>query len=235
MVTFTAWDRPHYMTRVLDSWSRVRGISGALVLFQAEPHPDMLDLLRSVTFAQTVITVNETRAGCEANTGKALAAGFATGAPFVIHAEDDVLVSADILEYMAWGAREYEADPRVFGICSYQDHPPGDPAMVRRVGWFYPWAWGTWADRWEQVRGTWPARHGPGSWDHYLHGQMKTRGQVVIQPAATRCESIGDHGTYQHESMQAQRDRQQFTPGIGPQPYWQAPGVFDNYGVRVEG
>lgn len=233
VVVFTANDRPHYMRRVLESWGAVRGIGDALLMFQAEPCPPMLELIREVSFAETIIRVNGARAGCEANTGQAIAAGFAGTARFVIHAEDDILVSEDILEYMAWAGGEYEADERVFGVCSHQDRPPGDLAMVCRVDWFYPWAWGTWRDRWDQVAATWPARPGVGSWDYYLLEQMRRRGQVVIQPAATRCESIGDYGTYQHESMQVLRDRQQFTPRVGPQQYWQAVGVFGSTGERL--
>ena len=235
MVTFTAWDRPHYMTRVLDSWSRVRGISGALVLFQAEPHPDMLDLLRSVTFAQTVITVNETRAGCEANTGLALAAGFATGADFVILGEDDGIVTADLLEYMTWAAGRYRDDKDVFAVCTFQDAPPGPLDEVRRTDWFFPPVWGIWRDRWETLKDDWPQGHFEGrSWDWWMIHRMRQAGQHVIQPMATRSQQIGEFGTYQHGSLQAVWDKHQFTADVPPQgTYREMPGVWTSAGERL--
>ena len=134
VITFTANDRLHYMIRVLESWKAVRGIDRARMIFQCEPHPGMAALIGAETgyAAQTLIRVNDRQAGCEANTGLALAAGFATGADFVILGEDDGIVTADLLEYMTWAAGRYRDDKDVFAVCTFQDAPPGPLDEVRK-------------------------------------------------------------------------------------------------------
>ena len=95
VIVMTANDRPWYAIRVLESWRRVRGIETARMIFQCEPHQDMVDLiLAEAGYANSAgILVNDRQAGCEANTGRALAAGFDTGADFVILGEDDGIVT----------------------------------------------------------------------------------------------------------------------------------------------
>ena len=229
VITFTANDRPWYMIRVLESWRRVRGIDQAHLIFQAEPHQDMVGLIASMAgfAAEGVIRVNERQAGCEANTGLALAAGFETGADFVILGEDDGVVAADVLEYLLWAAEAYSGDKDVLAVCTAMDAPPGPLDAVRRADWFYPPVWGIWRDRWETVAADWPQGPVDGhSWDGWLLSRMRAAGQHVVQPLAARCQQIGEWGTYQRESLQDVRDRQRFTPDIPPQVYREIEGLY---------
>jgi hypothetical protein len=234
-VVLTANDRPWYMLRTLESWRGVRGIGDALMIFQCEPHQEMVNLVcAEAGFAgETRVKVNQQQAGCSGNTARALDVGFGTGADFVVLGEDDAIVTADVLEYMAWGAERYRADPDVFAICTFQDTPPGPHNGVRRTQWFFPPVWGTWADRYAQVRDGWPEVDSI-DWAHRLHAEcMAARGQHVIQPLATRSQQIGEWGTYQRGSLQHVWDQQRFTAVIGPQEYFEIPGVWTNHGERI--
>ncbi len=237
VVVFTTNDRPEYLYRTLRSWQEVRGVEDTHIIFQAEPHQVVVDLIDGLVdySAALEIRVNYQQLGCEANTGVALAAGFSTGADFVVAAEDDILVSHDVLEYMVWASREYAEDQSVFAVCALQQEEPLGQAVVRRVKWFFPHVWGIWRDRWEQVAGDWPqGQRDGGSWDHYLNNYMKKTGQVTLQPLTTRSQTIGEFGTYQAGSLRKLWDRQCFIPEVEPQRYWEWPGVFAPDGKRVK-
>jgi hypothetical protein len=224
---FPVYNRPHYLAPVLESWRGVRGIEDAYLIYSCEPgYPDVVDLVRRERpKAAGEVTVNERQLGNDQNMKAAVTAGFATGARFVIAAEDDVLVSADLLEYMAAMAVAYEHDKSVLAITAWQEAPPGPLDEVQRTIWFYGGAcWGMWRDRWDEVRGNWPPS-GTG-YDGYLWTLAQASGRHCIQPAATRCKNIGEYGVNTRgdaRSFQAVWDSQQFTPDIGPQSYRERP------------
>src|SRR6185437_5037135 len=93
VVVFTTNDRPHYLAETLVSWSHVRGIEDALLIFSCEPSPEMdeiVNLLKIIPFAEVRISVNDRQMGVEVNPYKAEYLGFTTtDADFVIQAEDD--------------------------------------------------------------------------------------------------------------------------------------------------
>lgn len=232
VVVFTAYDRPQYLYQVLKTWEAVRGVQDALLIFLAEP-ADCVQaeasqrLIASADFAEVSIRVNYRKLGCEVNTATAVESGFAAGADFVVAAEDDLLVAADVLEYMAWAQEKYADDESVMAVCAAQHDPPGRLRDVCRTsGWFYPHVWGIWRDRWEKVRAGWPPSYnGVASWDAYLLACMQAADQVVVQPMVTRSSNIGEWGTYQQGPLKDMWDRQQFTPDIEPQEYRELPGV----------
>lgn len=223
VVVFTTNDRPHYLATVLASWERVRGIEKALLIFQCEPHLLTVELLKGVTFAETVVNVNERQMGVEANPYLAMAAGFAAGADFVIQGEEDTIVTADLLEYMAWARDGYEADKTVAAICTLQNSVLGPPDQVFRRAWFSASTWGTWRDRWDEIRDDWPMQPRDGmSWDGYMtYRCIRDRGKVAIEPAATRAQHIGVtgvHGSYP-DHLAAEWEAQQFMTDLPPQAY----------------
>ena len=104
VVVFTANDRPHYMARTLDLWSRVRGIGDCRLIFRCESGcPEMAALCGTASdFAgEVTVIVNEERHGVLRNPHTALTTGFAFG-DFVILAEDDLTPADDTLEFLAW-------------------------------------------------------------------------------------------------------------------------------------
>lgn len=223
VVVFTTNDRPHYMHRVLDSWARVRGIEDALLIFQCEPHLATVELVSAVTFAEVAVIVNKRQMGVEANPYLAMTAGFATAADFVVQGEEDTCVTADLLEYMAWARDEYEADKTVAAVCTLQNSVLGPPDQVFRRAWFSASTWGTWRDRWDEIRDDWPMAPRAGmSWDGYMTFRcIRDRGKTAIEPCATRAQHIGEtgvHGEYS-EHLRAEWEAQQFTPDLPPQAY----------------
>ena len=224
VVTFTTSNRPEYAARTLESWEDVRGVSDALLVFSCEPWQPMIDLVRSVDFAETVVTVNERTLGNESNSRAALAAGFArAGAAnaFVIQAEDDVLVAQDTLEYFAWASGRYSDDEGVLTVSGFQNAVRGGRDEVFRRQWFAACVWGTWRRSWDVVKDAWPPGPTPHSWDHYLCEEMKRTGTVAVEPCVTRGQHIGvtgAHGSWP-EHLAREWEAQQFAADIPPQAY----------------
>jgi hypothetical protein len=236
VAVFPVCDRLHYVRPALESWRGVRGIEDAYLVYRLEPgFPDMEDLVRRERpKADGEVIVNEWRLGNDTNMRAAVETGFATGADFVIAAEDDVLVAADLLEYMTAMAERYAADQSVLAVTSWQHLPPGPLYQVQRVQCFFGGTcWGFWRDRWEQVKDGWPPS-GVG-YDGYLYQACLETGRVCIQPRATRCKNIGEIGVGTTADFSAIWATQQFTADVPYQPsYEERPGVCDVFGDRIQ-
>jgi GNT-I family len=228
VVVVPVCDRTHYVARTLESWRAVRGIGDAYTVHRCEPgFPEMAELAAAGRpECDGELVINETRLGNDQNMKAAVDAGFATGADFVIAAEDDVLVSADLLEYMTAMAGRYAQDTSVLAVTAFQDQAPGPLDEVRRAEWFWGGAcWGMWRDRWETVRDDWPPSGG--GYDGYLWRLARSRQMVTIQPLATRCMNIGEFGLNTHGEACGFADvweRQRFTPDLPPQSSWRERG-----------
>lgn len=218
VVAFTANNRPRHMERVLESWSRARGTGDAHLIFHCEPGcAEMASLAASAAlFArEATVVVNPERHGPLSNPWHAMETGFAAGAPFVICAEDDTIVSADVLEYFAWCAKTFAADPAVIAVCAFRHHLlPGGPGGVVLEHDFKSWIWGTWADRWAScLRDDWDHDYRHKGWDwrigDYWAGE---RGMTCAFPCESRSFHIGETGTHMSPALFAEYSSDCFEP-----------------------
>ena len=160
----TAFDRPHYLAPVLDSWARVRGLHDWHLRVAVEPsavRDEVVDLVaafvRRTGHPSTEVVLNPTRLGVLENPYAHLDALFAAGHAFVVRTEDDLLVADDVLELFAHVATAYADERTVATAHAFSPDPVGAAADVLvRDPAFCPWVWGTWRDRWLDVVGpTW--------------------------------------------------------------------------------
>ena len=231
VVVFTANDRPHYMARTLDLWSRVRGIGDCRLIFRCEPGcPEMAALCGTASdFAgEVTVIVNEERHGVLRNPHTALTTGFAFG-DFVILAEDDLTPADDTLEFLAWCRDKYAGDPQVIAASASRiDEYPGGPSGVMRHDRFHCWIWGTWRDRWENLLSPdWQFDYALGGWDwrinNYWLGEL---GYRVAAPCLSRSQHIGREGGIHcntPEIFEQTRSRS-FRPVYGKQDYAEVHG-----------
>ena len=117
-VLLTAFDRPHYLAPVLDSWAQVRGLPDWHLRVAVEPSDvrgEVVALVeafvRRTGHPDTEVVLNPTRLGVLENPYVHLDALFAAGHDFVVRAEDDLLVGDDVLELFAHVATTYADDP----------------------------------------------------------------------------------------------------------------------------
>ena len=211
IICFTVNNRPEYLRQTLESWSKVRGIGECLLLFRCEPGCDeAVQACQDVDFAARLAHVNSRRHGVLGNPWHALDDSFGEplGTDFAILAEEDLIVSPDVLEYFTWCQR-YRDDPSVLGVTTYQHHEQqGGLPGVREADWsrddqWHFWVWGTWRDRWENlIRDDWDFTYrenggGPGQtgWDWRLRNLLvRGQGMKMIAPSLCRSQHIGRHG-----------------------------------------
>lgn len=222
-VVFTVNDRPQYLAESLESWSHVRGVGDVLLKFCCEPGcRESVDLCEEADFADTEVTVNKEKLGSQRNTYEALDAAFAI-ADYVILAEDDMLVSTDLLELHAWGRDRYR-DERVLCVTAGrgQDAAPGGPAAVWREVVF-GWMSGIWRDRWDLIGPDWTFEYEHQGWDRRLTNYWcLARGLETIMPAESRVQHIGVMGgTHMAAERAHEFESRCFRPDYPPQHYYE--------------
>lgn len=229
--------REKYLRQVLDSWSQVRGIQEARLLFRLEPRPphspfpvaEFRDyIIRNFPGGSYLIRRNEERLGCFRNTKAAMDEAFSQGAQFAILAEEDLVVSTDTLEYFAW-AQQYRADPITQAICSHVFVSSAQPHQAVRTSWFSPLVWGTWPERWSEfIRPGWGGVPGnPEAWDANLRSRILDNRKACIFPALSRSQHIGQVSTLTPGPLAEHFYKQSvstcFSPHYEPQEYREFP------------
>lgn len=209
VVTTVSADRPEYLERTLTSWAGTRR-QGWRFAFAVEPgrYVDRCaslldDWCRDDPGA--VVLRNSRRLGVLTNPHRALDWAFGdAGAPFAVLAEEDVLVSTDVLEFFTELRHRHEHDEQVLTVCASalgQPDGPADAYGVRET--FCPLVWGTWADRWSGLFGprwfTAAAGPAPGvqeGWDWGVNRLLVETGRHCLYPLASRSQHIGEHGQH---------------------------------------
>lgn len=212
-VCFTVNNRPKYLRETLASWSAVRGVDEVAFVFRCEPGCDEARDLCSQFVGEHggIVTVNPHRYGVLGNPWAALETGFSFSdddSEFCVLAEEDLVVSPDVLEFFTWCQR-YQVDPQVLGVSTYQHHEqPGDLPGVRVADWsrddqWHFWVWGTWRDRWRALlcddwdftyreNGGGPSQAG---WDWRIRNLLILgQGYKMIVPSMARSQHIGKFG-----------------------------------------
>jgi hypothetical protein len=236
----SAWRRPAYLEETLASWTRVRGVGRlrGLVIALGPSDPDTEARQREViTLAATAMGLPhklvvlpdspaaQASPGMHRALGEALSwvqgsEGLPTGGwtigKAVICAEEDIVVSDDVLEYMTWALDRFEHDPLVATVCAHDvggqgwDIPgigqlaignPQDEAVLSP--YFNPWVWATWTGpklRFLLEQWDWDATLGPVAWQHGYDWRIRRlimeRGLLSVVPAASRSQNIGKDGGY---------------------------------------
>jgi hypothetical protein len=174
-VMTTAWRRPYYFERVLESWAAADGIGEirrfVIALGPTDRYDAQVELIEKMwpRFGCPVDVVDQSPralkvSGPHTAIAEAITGCFADPAvEFVVAGEEDVQVSSDILTYMQWAATALKGDRSVLIACAHSRNGQGwdlpllardagaDQEAVRLRRYFNPWGWGTWRDRWETV------------------------------------------------------------------------------------
>lgn len=235
VITCCFWRRPVYTQMVLDALRACHGIGDYLLLIQQDGADHRGDIGQSqvrkicerIDFADARIISEDQHLGCNQNTRKALAAGF-RHSDYVIHVEDDILLSNDALKYFEW-CRQFGSDPRLF-IASAWGYPPAwKPSSsyakppttdydVSSSAWLWIWGFATWEDRWRDMDAGWTNcwNDRDESWDCVLNERVRGSRESLM-PHTGRSYNIGDNdGTHR---------------GAAKPEYWAGSTGFDNHGT----
>lgn len=204
----TAYMRHVYLQQSLLSWSKVRGVElvDFTVFIEDSPLQSVLAKTVRETLPHAKVELNSVRYGVLENPYRAFTCAFSRpGYPddFVILAEEDVVVSTDVLEYFEWAAAEFEYDQSALGVCAFSRRPRAEVRVeeVALLPDFCPLVWGTWRDRWfNTLQPTWDHDYTSGptpgvqqGWDWNIN--VRVRGdRGFVFPSQSRSDHIGRIG-----------------------------------------
>jgi hypothetical protein len=227
--------RQEYLRRSLDSWAAARGVRDWTFAFVLEPCEKVFPAEAFWAWARERfpgchLLKNGRRLGCAANTRRAADFAFELGADFAVLAEEDIVVSSDVLEYLDWARRRYRDDRAVAASCAHARRSRGaDLAAVVRAPWFSPLVWGTWPEKWYGfIRPGWGGiLDNPEAWDANLRVQLAPAGRQCVFPARSRALHIGEQSTFVMgaiaEHMYSISVSECFEPDVPPQDYREVP------------
>ena len=226
VLVMTAWRRPDYLEKTLASWATARGVGRLGGLVVALGPSDVEDQQReAIGLAplglddKIIIRADSPAAAAAPGMHRALGEALAwvrgeLKPRAVICAEEDIIVSSDVLEYMGWALNRFEDDPLAATVCAHDIGGQGwdipgigqagfdaDPAEVVLSDYFNPWVWATWTGRkldYLLGRWDWDASTGPVGWQRGYDWQIRRviheQGLLSVVPAASRSQNIGQNG-----------------------------------------
>jgi hypothetical protein len=209
IVSLTAYDRPEYLRETMAHLAVAASVltEPTVVLAHIEPSDKLDEVLSCLKpYPYVYCRVNQERLGLQANTLAALTWAWSVAAvadgieDFVLHLEDDLLISRDGLRLVAWMRDTYRDDPGVMSACltntgKAEDIGPEFWPLVHETSHFECHTWGTWRPDWEKMLAIWPHE-----WhDHWAarityEGGMSGRHQMI--PVLSRSRSIGIRGQH---------------------------------------
>jgi hypothetical protein len=135
---------------------------------------------------------------------------------FAVVADDDILVSPDVLFWFEWAANRFQYDDHIMAVSAYQpkDQESSDLAAAFTAPWFKALVWGTWVEEWfgdidsgrgPSFRDTWDHDYSTaedlgGAWGDGKAGYdwniaLRVRGdREQAYPAVSRAQHIGKFG-----------------------------------------
>jgi hypothetical protein len=219
----TACRRPEYLRRTLASWGAawgIRDLCGAAVALGASHRLDdqMAVIVEAEELLGRKITVISDSPAARVSPGMHRALGEAIdqvfsdfGAEYVLCGEEDVIVSDDVLTYMAWAQERY--DDGMLCICAHNTggmawnnlavgpcDADADQETVRQARYFNPWGWCIRRDRWQSAaRLAWDWGDGDSRPDATGYDWQMQRLSAIgpwrnLVPDAARSQNIGEHG-----------------------------------------
>jgi hypothetical protein len=248
-LVITARHRPEYLRRTLASWAAADRVAElrlvAVALAPSHRFDDQMDVIREAEglFGREITILRDSleaqaSPGMHRALGEAidyLVEGFAP--EFVLCGEEDVIVSDDVLTYMAWAQVRY-AD-HTLCICAHNRGGAGwdglsapradagaDQEAVRLLPYFNPWVWCTWQHHWKAViRPVWDwdcDSGGPGESGYDWNMQrLSSHGPWQnLVPDAARSQTIGElAGVYSTPGIFPLQQAQSFREHRAPAKY----------------
>lgn len=190
-ITMPVFRRPNYMKQALEAL-RLSGPSSYKLYIGVEPGcQGTLDLARSVSFMECVVTVNPEKYGVARNAKSLLDRVFRDGSVYNIHIEEDVIITPDAVALSDWfdGINE---DYVCLGLVNYSSDP-NRPLDILDTNYYAPIGWCVKKNKWESLLAP--------EWMNDIRGfdfsinntLVRTKGRT-LHPALSRSNHIGRDG-----------------------------------------
>ena len=193
-ITMTGYRRPDYTRQVVQSLKLCEGVADWVLFPHIEPGCDEVrEIIESIDFCECRPIFNKTRFGLNKNSNAAMKSAYGEGADFIVHTEDDTLLSPDFLTYMDWAADEFALYPEVFSISGYNklQKMPDDSEWYKviRRDWFTCWGWGTWRHDMGKILAGWSFKN-PKSFAWHINKKIRGN-KIEVHPVLSRVQNIG--------------------------------------------
>jgi len=219
----TAYHRPDYLRRTLESWAAVPEIGEVrrivVALGWSHRFDDQVDVITEAgrQMGRVIDVFPDSQAarespGMHRALGEAIDHAFMGGGQdYVICGEEDVIVSDDVLSYMDWASHWYADD--VLCICAHNrggagwdglEAPRADKdahqEKVRLLPYFNPWVWAVGRSQWAtRLRPVWDwecdsGGDGDSGYDWNLQRLSQVGPWRNLVPDAARSQTIGELG-----------------------------------------
>lgn len=189
IITSTHYNRPTCTKLMLDHLAKCDGIEDYKVICCVEPVNNIIpDLIESHPL-NTELVVNDKILGLWTNKKKALSLGFSES-DYVIHVEDDILLSKDSLSMFEF-CYSLKDDETILSVTAFSRWNPKNGIVpdnvkfrVAKNRWYTPWAWATWEDRWNSFKDEWNGH------DQVLNNEIRGD-RFEVYPQLSRVKSVG--------------------------------------------
>jgi hypothetical protein len=210
----TAWNRPEYLRRCLDSLKCCVGIKEYVLVCNVEPGcQPVVDMLKDVQFCDVDVVINPEQYGISKNRRRVMARGLAISKDWTSGIEDDIEFSPDALRFIEWAIETCGADKTNFDIglsklClrgKFIQLPTSDPSKVHKREIFSPLGWAIWADRLEKLLAIWDERdewQGAWGWDFQADRAREKWGPWEVFPEVARSLHFGVNGLHMDASRE---------------------------------
>jgi hypothetical protein len=211
-IVFTVFNRPKYLERSLNEWSKVRSLNEFDFYFKIEPSDVLdqnmyiIDNFKDSTDVNVLTFVNSDIRGCGKNTWEAFDEAFSKY-DFVMLAEDDIHPSKDICEFFSYLEKKYRDEEEVAIISANHEFEGYSETSVSKINIFRGQIWGTWKKYWDTyIKDTWDFKYdssvdgGPAGWDWNLSLRVLPNNNLkTVVPHSSRSQHIGVDGIHCNE------------------------------------
>jgi hypothetical protein len=206
-ISLTCCNRPQYLKTVLDSLVEAdkTGIDVLLNISVDKADSKVIDIVKSFDALPVGnLEINEPKLGCNKNTLKAILLARSTNhSPYILHLEDDTVLSKDALQFFIYAFRKYEKETKIISIGGYNKTEEMDESQIYNIfseTFFSAWGCGFWDSKIDIIIENWTKSNSNSgmSWDSYLSNNLfETQKYHQVRPAISRIQNIGaEKGTW---------------------------------------
>lgn len=203
-ISLTCFRRPDYLSEVIASldkslfYSKIDVSKITLYASIDGDNKEVVELINNIDFIPKNITQNIPNIGCNRNTFEAIDRAI-IHSDYVLHLEDDTVLSEDAIEYFLYMFNKYKDNNRVICVGGYNKTDSlniNDLYTSFTENFFSCWGCGFWSHKWSIFQKGWTnqmAVMNPQSWDSYLQENLFASGQKYqqVRPIVSRVQNIG--------------------------------------------
>lgn len=205
VITLALYNRPQYTRNVVEALKACAGIEDYVLLPHIEPGcEEVIEIVRSIEFAEVAITINPFLFGIGLNTFRTWEHAF-QHADFLVHMEDDTVPAPDCLKFFESASEFGLNDSRILSITAYNREPCGPHEFYSfscRPA-FNCWIVGIWRSRWDWISSDW--NPDPRRYANYLATRAQSESLLELYPLLSRSQNIGAEGGVHVESAEWHR------------------------------